>query len=69
VDGDYSSIPVAGQKSPAKSLGIFGIFRGMSNFLFIFVTVPFGAHKSVLWTPNWGTIGYRMKCGVILVCL
>jgi hypothetical protein len=37
TDGDYSSVSSCRTKSPATFRGIFGIFLGMSIFLFIFI--------------------------------
>lgn len=69
ADGDYSSIPVAGQKNPAKSRWIFEIFRDMSKFyLFMsqFLSEPKIGFCGYL---VGGTVGYRVKCGVIFMCL
>jgi len=68
ADGDYSSISSYRTKSPTTSRRTFGIFRDMSNFLFIYVTISFRTHNSVLWLTGWGTMDYRVKCGVIFMC-
>ena len=44
-------------------------FCRVSDSLFIHVTITRGTHNTVLWVPVWETIGYRVKYGVIVVCL
>jgi hypothetical protein len=69
ADGDYSSIPVAGQKVLRNLARYLEFFCGMSNFLIISVTVSFVTHNTVLWIHSWERVGYRMRPGVIFMCL
>jgi hypothetical protein len=53
---DYSSIANCRTKIPAIFRGIFGIFRGISIFLFIYSTISRGTPDDVLRNPGWETL-------------
>ena len=61
---------VAGQEVLRHLAGYLEFFFcRVSDSLFIHVTITRGTHNTVLWVPVWETIGYRVKYGVIVVCL
>jgi hypothetical protein len=57
---DYSSNANCRTNIPAIFRGIFGIFHGISKFLFIYSTTHRGTPNDVLWNPGWETLAWRV---------
>lgn len=57
--GHYTNSAKRQIKFPAIIRGIFGMFCGISEFLYIYSMVSGGTTNDVLWNPGWETLLLR----------
>jgi hypothetical protein len=65
--GNYSSTANCRTKISAIFRGIFGIFRGVSKYLFIYSTILRGTPDDVLRNPGWETLTYHFLLTLIYI--